>query len=501
MKLKVINVTQDPEIEKQMVEIYGHDVTDYLKNNIGQEFINEKNCEILLEAEKLGFVEIEEIDQEKEGDQSGLTQNAVTPNGQDEREEDEESQTVVDNESETEHEENSDLDQEEATAILEDDESKTLQTEEMSKDKKTEKVRRSLQIVAIQRLERLEVYINLSSKEQAKLRSAYENIRADEANDIRDENFLDKRINDGEPSERMSGVRQVHLMVLAGADGEMNLSEQGETEVPDVNVGGQDVASKVRIIENMDLEVKEGAEREMAYRLKKFIEMATTNKTATHTLMVIGDLKGFMEDVKQDSLNSVDAGSNTEAAKLYLSQMPISEMGIVMATMKEVTSGVQVRFDDIDWNNEIERKVAINMLAQTQQVTQEIGSTEQVIDKVNIQFEVDDWKDIQEMTHTCKELKEAGIVQTTDVVAEVKIPDNMPIEQKEDLERNAEQVLEKNGIKAKGKENDLVEAAIDGLSECADVMPSDTKEIEEGKAKEKNIGEILGPGMGGIINS
>ena len=172
-----------------------------------------------------------------------------------------------------------------------------------------------------------------------------------------------------------------------------------------------------------------------------------------------------------------------------------------MSTMKEVTSCVQVRFDDIDWNNEIERKVAINMLAQTQQVTQEIGSTEQVIDKVNIQFEVDDWKDIQEMTHTCKELKEAGIVQTTDVVAEVKIPDNMPIEQKEELERNAEQVLKKNGIKAEGKENDLVEAAIDGLSECADVMPSDTKEIEEGKAKEKNIGEILGPGMGGIINS
>lgn len=513
MKLRIINVTQNPEIEQKMVEIYGQNVVDYLKNNIGQEFTKETNCKILLEAEKLGFVELEEIDQEKEGEREDSTE--IDNDSEAEHKEDSDSdkkeeveeQSVVDNDSEIEHKENLDPDQEKVPVILEDaenvlqnDEVENVQAEEIPKDEKTERIRRSLQIVAIQRLERLEVYMNLSSKEQAKLRSAYEDIRADEVNDIKDENFLDKRINDNEPSERMAGVRQVHLMVLAGADSEMNASsEQGETEISDVTSGEQSSNSKVRIIESMDLEVKAGAEREMAYRLKKFIEMATTNKTATQTLIVIGDLKEFMEDIKQDSLSSVDAGSDTEAVKLYLSQMPITEMGTVMAAMKDATEGVQVKFDDIDWNNEIERKVAINLLAQTQQVAQEIGSTEQVIDRVNIQFEVDDWSDIQEMTHTCKELKEAGIVQTTDVAAQVKIPYDMPIEQKEELGKAAGQVLATNGIEVEGKENDLVEAAIDGLSECADVMPSDTKEREEAKAKD--IGEILGPGMNGRINT
>lgn len=487
VKIKITEI--NPELEQQLQERYGFDV-ETIKTYVGQEVTlkSDELYELLKDAEKEGILK---LDAEKE-----KTPEDIGEDAEQEEKEQEESKEQEDGEVDEEAEEPID--------------------EEMPMNPERKEYETYLRTRAMQMLEQLDVYKNLPPEAQYKIISAYDKVA--DVGDIWDENFLDKRLNDGTNGEMIANVKQIHMMVLGGitVQGHIQSNQQNaETQLDQSEINSQSAehanqieVSIPRLITELDPYIKNEAEQEMARKVKKYIEMATTNKPAAQTLMVIGDLKGYMEEIKQDSLGEVDAGSDTEAAKLYLAQMPITEMGVVMAAMKDATEGVQVRFDDIDWNNEIERKVAINLLAQTQQVAQEIGSTDQVVDRVNIQFEVDDWSDVQEMTHTCRDLKEAGIIQTTEVAATVKIPDDIPIEQKEELTVAAGQVLTTNGIEVETTENDLVDELVEGmvpgngideLSSQADRLPMEMARAIDVAAR-VIAHDIIEPGMSGNTN-
>lgn len=382
------------------------------------------------------------------------------------------------------------------------------ESEEMTPERKQYEIK-YLRTRAMAMLEQIEAYRDLPSDLQYKVISTYDKVA--DVGDIRDENFLKKHLTI-EDGTYVGTISQIHMMVLGGLKMQDHIREnqevaevQIEQEEIDAQSASEANAIGVRlpkIIDDMDPYLKADAEESLAEQIKKYLELATTNRSPEQALLIISDVKKYAEEVKKDYATSIDSGDEKEAVRTYVAQMPITEMAGVMAAVKDVTGDVKISFDDIDWNNEVERNVAISLLAQTQNATETLGISEPVIDKLEIKFDVNNWQDIQEMTKACKDLGVVAQKQGVEVSAQLNVSDSLSEEEREELEETAEQVLVANGIEVEGEEQDtlgevtetLVEAEIAAVSLEADVLPEEMSRMldELGRTISQ---EIAGPGM------
>lgn len=385
--------------------------------------------------------------------------------------------------------------------------------EEMTPERKQYEAK-YLRTRAMTMLEKIEAYKNLPSDLQYKVISTYDKVA--DVGDIRDENFLKKHLSI-EDGSFVGTVSQIHMMVLGGLKMQDHITAnqefadvQLEQEKIDVQSANEANAIGVRlpkIIDDMDPYLRADAEESLAEQIKKYIELATTNRSANQALLIIGDIKKYAEEVKKDYATSIDSGDENEAVRTYIAQMPITEMAAVMTAVKDATGDVKIAFDDIDWNNEVERNVAINLLTQTQDATESLGIAEPVVDKIDIKFDIDNWQDIQEMTKACKELCAVAKNQSLDIAAQVNVSDSLDEAEKVELETAASQVLVANGIEVEEESQDLlgdvtenlIETEIGAISQGANVLPEEISKMldEIGQAVSQ---EFLGPGMNNSSN-
>ncbi len=357
------------------------------------------------------------------------------------------------------------LDDEEKTEELDDDEINETSEEEKTPERK-EYEARYLKTRAMMMLEKIDAYRDLPADIQYQVMSAYDKVV--DVGDIWDEDFLSRYLHI-EEGRFLGNVSQIHMMVRGGLKMEEHIrgnQEQAEVQLEQSEIDSQSAneANNLtvrfpKVIADMDPYIQKDAEIELAEKLRKYIELATTNRTPEQSLLIISDMQKYAEEVKQDYANSIDIGEEKEATKNYIAQMPVTEMAAVMTAMKDATGDVKIRFDDINWNNEVDRKVAINMISQTQNATHEFGKIDPVVDKIEIKFDVDSWQDIQAMTSACRDLK--GI--DTEVSAKVVLPATLDENERKDLEVAAEQVLDKNGIEVEGQAPNTLEEVTEEL--------------------------------------
>ncbi|MBO5179060.1 MAG: hypothetical protein J6B87_01765 [Clostridia bacterium] len=349
---------------------------------------------------------------------------------------------------------------------------------------------------AMKMLEHLDVYKDMPREIRAEIMSAYE--KTTDVADIWDDNFLDKRINNQEDNSKVANINALHKMVLGGlamqdhiqgkqATAEVQM-EQSEINAASINEINKINIRMPQVIQDMEPHVKEVAKNDLVKRFKKYIEMATNGGSSIQALVIMGDIKQYAEEIKKDSLSSLDsmdAGSENEAIKLYISQMPIEEMGAMLTAVKDATGSVAVRFDDIDWNDAIERKVALNLLAMTQEKAKELGAEEPVIDDISVKFEINSETDLQNLPKECEILKKATEEYGIDIKAELDVSSKLEENGNGEIAKMAEDILENNGIELEGveekthfdvieeitNEDDKKQNAVDEISGEASILP------------------------------
>lgn len=434
MDIKLTGVTQNEEIDKLIRQKYGDGVADFLKNNVGKTLvnINEESQQILQQAEKMGFIEMETIDK----DDKVLEQ--------------------------TEEKEDIEEKEEEKEDIEEIEEEKEMVAERKKYEIKYLKTR------AMTMLERIEAYRELPMELQRDIMLAYD--KAADVGDIWDENFLKKHLPLDEGTKFSGNTSKIHLMVLGGlkvqnhiienqeiADVQMEQAEIDEQSVSEAN------SMRIRlpkIIGELDPYLKADAERDLANKMKKYIELATTNKPATEALIIIGDFEKYSEELKKDYANSIEGTDKNEAIKRYIAQTSITEMTDVISAVKSSTGNVKISFEDVDWSNEVERNVAINLLSKTQDSLNAFENVEPLIDKVEVTFDIDNMDDAKQMQKACDDLGAIAKKQGVQIVANVEIADNIDEEERMQIETITETALAENNIDNENNANQDIPSEI-----------------------------------------
>lgn len=487
MKIKITGVTQNEQIDELIRERYGDEVAEFLKNNVGKTLINvnEASQEILQRAKEMGFIELEV----EEKDETNLNQ------------EENELEETKDKEDENEEKE--------------EDTEEVEEKNEITAERKKYEVK-YLRTRAMTMLERIEAYRELPTDLQMEVLLAYD--KAADVGDIWDETFLKKHLPLEENAKFVGNISQIHLMVLGGLKVQDHIrknQEIAEVQMEQEEIDNQsaleanDMRIKLpKIIDEIDPYLKADAESKLADKMKKYIELATINKPATEALVIIGDLDKYAEDLKKDYVNTYENGSENEAQKAYIAQMPIDEMADVIAAIKSATGEVRVNFEDIDWSNEIERKVALNLIAKTNDKTESLGVKEAVIDKVEVKFDIDTPQDLKQMVDTCKDLNMVAQNQGVNVTATVDISEKLDDDTKKQYEEITTAVLAENGIDAETAEpenavsatmENLVDEQLESVARDAEVLPPEMEKVLDEVAKELTQ-EITEPGMNNNAN-
>ncbi|MBR4110210.1 MAG: hypothetical protein IKK43_00750 [Clostridia bacterium] len=373
---------------------------------------------------------------------------------------------------------------------------------------------------AMKMLEHLDVYKDMPIEIQAKIMSAYD--KTTDVADIWDDNFLDKRINNQEDNSKVANINALHKMVLGGlamqdhiqgkqatAEVQMEQSEINATSISEIN---RINIRMPQVVQDMEPHVKEVAKNDLVKRFKTYIEMATNRGSSIQTLLILGDIKQYAEEIKKDSLNSLDsmdAGSENEAIKLYISQMPIEEMGAMLAAVKDATGSVAVRFDDIDWNDPIERKVAFNLLAMMQEKAKEFGAEEPVINNISVKFEINSETDLKNLPKECEMLKNATEEYEIDINIKAELDVSSKLEENSNgkIAEIAKDILTNNGIELEDVEEkphlDVIEEitnedderqnVVDEISGGASILPEEMAKLMDEIARAIDP-EIADPG-------
>lgn len=491
MKIKITGVTQNEQIDELIRERYGDEVAEFLKNNVGKTLVNvnEASKEILQRAKEMGFIELEV----EEKDETNL------------------------NQEENELEETKDKEDE----ISENEEEKEEDTEEVEEKNEITAERKKYEVKylrtrAMTMLERIEAYRELPTDLQMEVLLAYD--KAADVGDIWDETFLKKHLPLEENAKFVGNISQIHLMVLGGLKVQDHIrknQEIAEVQMEQEEIDNQsaleanDMRIKLpKIIDEIDPYLKADAESKLADKMKKYIELATINKPATEALVIIGDLDKYAEDLKKDYVNTYENGSENEAQKAYIAQMPIDEMADVIAAIKSATGEVRVNFEDIDWSNEIERKVALNLIAKTNDKTESLGVKETVIDKVEVKFDIDTPQDLKQMVDTCKDLNMVAQNQGVNVTAAVDISEKLDDDTKKQYEEITTAVLDENGIEMETPETkdplsvameNLVDEQLESVAMGAEVLPPEMEKFLDEVGQEL-VQEIMAPGMNNNAN-
>lgn len=487
MKIKITGVTQNEQIDELIRERYGDEVAEFLKNNVGKTLINvnEASQEILQRAKEMGFIELEV----EEKDETNLNQ------------EENELEETKDKEDENEEKE--------------EDTEEVEEKNEITAERKKYEVK-YLRTRAMTMLERIEAYRELPTDLQMEVLLAYD--KAADVGDIWDETFLKKHLPLEENAKFVGNISQIHLMVLGGLKVQDHIrknQEIAEVQMEQEEIDNQsaleanDMRIKLpKIIDEIDPYLKADAESKLADKMKKYIELATINKPATEALVIIGDLDKYAEDLKKDYVNTYENGSENEAQKAYIAQMPIDEMADVIAAIKSATGEVRVNFEDIDWSNEIERKVALNLIAKTNDKTESLGVKETVIDKVEVKFDIDTPQDLKQMVDTCKDLNMVAQNQGVNVTAAVDISEKLDDDTKKQYEEITTAVLVENRIEMETPEmedplsvamENLVDEQLESVAMGAEVLPPEMEKFLDEVGQEL-VQEIMAPGMNNNAN-
>ena len=383
----------------------------------------------------------------------------------------EEVEVEQENEPEIETETDSEFDESDEIEDEPDDEptsDESEELEELTQEKKEEKFD-GLKRQVIEFLDTLPAFQMLDQSIREQIKACYRSATYEE--DIRDKNFLTKRMDIGESGEAFAAdVSKIHLVVCGQLEMSTNLAAmQRDAENPLTQgeiyeqVTAETASQDATVISSDDSNVQREAEERLAYQVKKYIQNATTNTPATYSLVVLSDIGKYAEDIKAEYADSLGvAGERDEAIRTYIAKKPISEMTDVMREAKRATGDVRIKFDDVDFNNPLERKTAIALIKEVQQNAPELGNVEPVIDRVSVAFEIRNWEDVQRMTLACKELSELG-GQEIRVAAQVEVSPQPGVE-REELENAAGAVLATNNIEVEGSEP---EVAIDVMEEMA----------------------------------
>lgn len=482
MKIKITGVTQNEQIDELIREKYGDEVAEFFKNNVGKTLVNvnEASQEILQKAKEMGFIELEI----EENDEIDATQ--------EDKEETEDKEEIDESEEEKAEEDIENVEEEKAV------------------ERKKYEVK-YLRTRAMTMLEKIEAYRELPTSLQREIILAYDKVA--DVGDIWDETFLKKHLPIEEGAEFSGTASKIHLMVLGGLkvhDHIRNNQEIAEVQMEQEEIDKQSVsaANSIRIrlpkiIGELDPYLKADAERDLAGKLKKYIELATINKPATEALVIIGDFDKYLQEVKQGYVNSIESTDENEAIKRYIAQTSISEMTDVISAVKSATGDVKISFEDVDWSNEVERNVAINLLSQSQDSVNSLGNVEPLIDKVEVKFDIDSPQDLKQMVDTCKDLNAVAKNQGVDVVAAVDISEKLDDDTKNQYEEITMAVLAENGIEAEMEEpenavsvamENLVEGQLESIAMSAEVLPPEMEKALDEVAKELTQ-EITEPGM------
>lgn len=481
MKIKITGVTQNEQIDQLIRETYGDAVADFLKNNVGKTLVNvnESSQEILQKAQELGFVELE-IKEENE-----IEEDEATNEGNEEEQEKEDSEEIEE------------------------------QEEEMAVERKKYEVK-YLRTRAMTMLEKIEAYRELPMELQRDIMLAYDKVA--DVGDIWDENFLKKHLPLDEGTKFSGNTSKIHIMVLGGLKVQDHIrknQEVAEIQMEQEEIDEQSVSEAnsmriklPRIIGEVDPYLKADAEHALAYKMKKYIELATINKPASEALVIIGDFDKYSEELKQDYANSIENTNENESIKRYIAQTSIDEMTDVISAVKSATGDVKVSFEDVDWSNEVERNVAINLLSQMQDSAGKLGNVEPLIDKVEVKFNIDNMEDAEQMKKTCEELGTVAKNQGVQISASVAIDEKIDEKGKNEIEVITEKALAENGInkeQAGGQDlmgeigEDFMENQIEAIAGEATEIPQEIEKFIE-KAGKELVQEIMGPGMNNAGN-
>ena len=216
--------------------------------------------------------------------------------------------------------------------------------------------------------------------------------------------FVDDNI--GEGKEQLTGVRNIHKIIR----GTIKLQDHMENNDVD-NAGNADLSSTIikvpRVLDELSPSLKNEAAEGMRRKVNDIVNAALLMRKSKNTLQTLRDIEIIIAKEQEDVGESIIPGEADEAQKRYMAEMDTTELAAVIDAYKSQDMLLIVNFEDIDWTNAAQRNQAVKILYDIQKENGQ--GPEALIDKIKVNFIIDEKSDLEELKRACEELNDLGI--------------------------------------------------------------------------------------------